>query len=134
MNATVFTYYLIVLESYLDMLGHMNHATYLIILEEARWDLLTKNEFGLKKIMETGTAPTILEVNIRYLKEIRLREEIMIVTQLTSFKGKIGQLNQKILRDKEVCCTAEFTFGLFDLKKRKLVEPSAEWLKAIGVN
>ncbi len=133
MNATVFIYRLIVLESYLDMLGHMNHATYLIIFEEARWDLLTKNGYGLKKIMETGTSPTILEVNIRYLKEVRLREEIVIETQLTSLKGKVGHLSQEIRRGDDVCCSAEFTFGILDLEKRKLVEPSAEWLKAIGV-
>lgn len=131
---TVYSYRLLILETYLDMLGHVNHATYLTLLEEARWDLLTKNGHGLKKIMETGFAPTILEVNIRYLKEIRLREEIIIETQLISFSGKIGRLNQRMLRGEDICCVAEFTFGLFDLGKRKLIDPSEEWRRALGID
>jgi len=133
MNTKIFTYPVIILETYLDMLGHMNNATYLTLLEEARWDLITKNGFGLKKIMATGLGPTILEIKIRYLKEIRLREEIMIETQLVSFQDKIGKIMQRMLRGEEVCCTAEFTFGILDLKERKLVLPPPEWLKAIGV-
>jgi acyl-CoA thioester hydrolase len=38
-----------------------------------------------------------------------------------------------MLRGDEVCCTAEFTIGFFDLKARKLILPTPEWLKAIGM-
>ena len=31
-----------------------------------------------------------------------------------------------------VLCSAAMKFGLFDLQKRKLIEPTSEWLKAIG--
>ncbi len=133
MNTTLFSYPVTILETHLDMLGHMNNATYLTLFEEARWELITKNGFGLNKIMETGFAPTVLEVTIRYLKEIKLREEIIIETQLASFQGKIGHITQNMRRGKEICCIAELTFGILDLKSRKLVMPSPELLRAIGV-
>jgi acyl-CoA thioester hydrolase len=35
--------------------------------------------------------------------------------------------------DGTIACEAMFTFGLFDLEKRKLVEATPEWKKAIGM-
>ncbi len=133
MNTKIFTYPVLILEKHLDMLGHMNNATYLTLLEEARWDLVTKNGFGLPTIIATGMGPTILEINIRYLKEIRLRETITIETQLVSFREKIGKITQRMRRGEEICCTAELTFGMLDLKQRKLVFPPPEWLEAMAL-
>lgn len=132
MKSNAYTYPLTILETYLDMLGHMNHAIYLTLFEEARWELVTERGFGLEKMMETGVGPAILEIKIRYLKEIKLRDQIIIETELGEFQDKIGKMKQRMLRGEEVCCTAEFTFGMMDLKERKLVMPPAEWLKAVG--
>ena len=38
-----------------------------------------------------------------------------------------------MLRNDEVCCTADFVIGLFDLKQRKLVLPTDDWLYAVGM-
>jgi acyl-CoA thioester hydrolase len=133
MSFKIFTYPLIIQETYLDTFGHVNNATYLILLEEARWDMITKNGFGLKKIQETSIGPTILEIKISFLKELRLREEITIETQMISYENKIGRLSQKIIRAGDVCCMAEFVIGLFDMKRRKLIIPTQEWLEAVGI-
>ena len=37
-----------------------------------------------------------------------------------------------MVRDEEICCTADFTIALFDLHARKLVLPTPEWLYAVG--
>ena len=132
-NPNVFSYPLIIKEGYLDAFGHVNNAMYLTLLEEARWDLITKNGYGLKKIKETGLGPTILEIKLTFFKELRLREEIVIETQMLSYEKKIGKLVQKIVRNGEVCCEAEFVIGLFSLAERKLVLPTPEWLNAVGV-
>lgn len=129
-----FFYSLMIKEGHLDTFAHVNNATYLTLLEEARWDLLTQNDFGLKKIQETGMGPTILEIKLQFLKELRLREEITIETHLISYEKKIAKLAQKILRQNEVCCEAEIVFGLFDLRQRKLILPTPEWLNAVGFN
>jgi acyl-CoA thioester hydrolase len=132
MEGKLFSYPIIIKESLLDTFGHVNNAAYLTLFEEARWEIITQNGFGLKKIRESGLGPTILEIKLCFFREIRLREEIIIETQLISYDGKVGKLSQKMLRDNEVCCTADFLFGLFDLKERKLVPPTDEWLAAIG--
>lgn len=133
MNNEIFIYPIIIKESYLDTFGHVNNAMYLTLFEEARWDLITKNEFGLQKIQECGLGPTILEIKLSFSKELRIRDKVIIETQLLSYEKKIGKLSQKMIRDNKICCTGEFTIGLFDLKIRKLILPTQEWLKAIGV-
>lgn len=132
MDNRIFTYPLTIKETNLDTFGHVNNATYLTLLEEARWDLLNKNGFGLETIKQTQLGPTILDIHIRFLKELRARDEIVIETQLISYEGKIGRLLQRMLRDGEECCTAEFVIGLFSVKERKLVIPTEQWLKAIS--
>ena len=134
MKAKVFSYPLVIKETYLDTFGHVNNASYLTLFEEARWDIITKNGYGLKKIQETGIGPTILEVKLSFLRELRLREKIKIETKMISYEKKIGKLSQKMIRDAEICCDAEIVFGLFNLSERKLVLPTAEWLRALGIN
>jgi len=133
MAAKIFTYFLTIKQSDLDSFGHVNNAVYLTLFENARWELLIKNGYGLKKIHETGLGPTILEIHLKFLKELRLHDEIEIETQLISYEGKIGKLSQKMLRAKELCCDAEFVMGFFDLKARKLILPTPEWLQALGI-
>lgn len=130
--ARVFSYPVTILETYLDVFGHMNNTTYLTLFEEARWDYITKNGYGLKEIRKTGLGPVILEIRLSFLKELLLRDEIVIETTVVSYERKICKLLQKMKRNETVCCTAEITIGLFDLKERKLVMPTPEWLKAIG--
>lgn len=133
MKSEMFHYPITIKEVYLDTFGHVNNATYLVLFEEARWDLITQNGYGLNKIRESGIGPTILEIKMNFLKELRLREEIMIETQVVSYENKVGTILQKMFRNDELCCTAEFITALFDLNKRKIIAPTDEWLKAIGV-
>lgn len=133
MISKVFLYPATIKEIYLDTFGHMNNAMYLTLFEEARWQLITDNGYGLKKITETRIGPTVLEAKLTFMKELLVRDDIIIETQLTSYEGKIGKLVQKMKRDTDICCVAEFVFGLFDLKQRKLILPTQDWLRAVGL-
>jgi YbgC/YbaW family acyl-CoA thioester hydrolase len=125
-------YEILVRESHVDSLGHMNNATYLALYEEARWELITQNGFGFKEIQKAEQGPVILDVFVKFLKEIRLREKISITTELVKYEGKIGQLKQQMVKaDGSIASEAFFTFELFDMKQRKLIEPSEAWKKAV---
>ncbi|PJD91463.1 MAG: thioesterase [Legionella sp.] len=133
MIATKYTYRVLITESHLDTFGHVNNAIYLKLFEEARWDLLTNNHYGLERIQSSQMGPTVLEITLKFMKELRLREAIVIESQIRSYEGKIAILSQKMLRDGELCCDAEFVMGFFDMKARKLILPTPEWLTAIGL-
>jgi YbgC/YbaW family acyl-CoA thioester hydrolase len=129
----IYEYKLLIQESHLDTFGHINNATYLEIYEEARWDLITANGYGLNEIQRSQKSPIILEVNLKFLKEIRLREKITVTTEMLGYKGKIGQLKQQMKKESgEIASEAIFTMGLFDLANRKLIDPTPEWNRAIG--
>lgn len=128
-----FRYELLIREHHLDSYGHVNNATYLTLFEEARWEIITKRGYGYEKVHETGLGPVILEVNLKFLKELKLREMIQIDFELISYEGKISKLKQTMINPRgQVACELLATVGFFDLKSRKLILPTPEWLQAIG--
>ena len=69
---------IVISEAHLDSFGHVNNARYLELLEMARWDLITGRGFGIEKIRASRTGPTILEINIRFLRELSPRDEVVL--------------------------------------------------------
>jgi acyl-CoA thioester hydrolase len=131
---TIFKYSLLIKEHHLDTFGHVNNAKYLELLEEARWEFLNAHGMDLKTIHEKGIGPVILELEIKFLKEVRLRQLITIESQMLSFDQKIGVMQQYILNDRDqLCCKAKMTFGFFDMNTRKLILPSAQLLSVLGI-
>lgn len=129
-----FSYPIVIKEHHLDTFGHVNNATYLQLFEEARWEFISARGFDVANIQQSGLGPTILECHIKFSREIRLREKITIDSETLSYENKIGFIQQTMRNDKaEICCEAKFTFALFDIKARKLVLPTPEWLHAVGV-
>jgi acyl-CoA thioester hydrolase len=58
---------------------------------------------------------------------------VVIRSRMLEYRGKIGRLEQVMyLEDGTAACSAMFVIGLFDLKARKLVRPTPEWLRAVG--
>lgn len=129
----VHQYHLTIKEFHLDTFGHVNNATYLQIYEEARWQFITERGYGLEKVKRSGLGPVILEIKLRFLKELHLRKEIIIHSQTVEYTGKIGVIKQWITdSDGNICSDIEMKMGLFDTKLRKLVSPTQDWLEAIG--
>jgi acyl-CoA thioester hydrolase len=125
----------VISEAHLDSFGHMNNARYLELFEQARWDLITERGFGIDTIRRTATGPVVLEVQLRFLRELAPRDPIVVRTELLSYVGKVGKLRQEMLKVADGASAAEaiFTFGLFDLTRRKLIEPSPAWTYAVGL-
>ena len=128
----MFNYELVIREHHLDSYGHVNNATYVQILEEARWESITLKGYGYNRVQEIKIGPVILEVSVKFRKEVKLREKIKVSVDAQPMKGKIGVINQTIYKeDGSVALEGFVTYGMFDLKARKLIEPTPEWLKAI---
>jgi acyl-CoA thioester hydrolase len=130
----IWKYPILIREAHLDTFGHVNNATYMNLYEEARWELITGNGYGLKIVQELKQGPVILEASIKFMRELKLREEITITTELMNYTGRIGQLKQQMIKaDGNIASEAFFTLGLFDLVQRRLIEPTPAWKRAIGL-
>lgn len=131
----VFEYEILIKESHLDSFGHVNNAIYVQLYEEARWDFITKNGFGLDVIQRDQVGPVLLDLQVRFKREIKNRETIKIQSQTREvLSSKIMILEQKMINAQgKVASEAVFTIGFFDLKARKLIDAGPEWLKAVGI-
>ncbi|MET0792443.1 MAG: thioesterase family protein [Polyangiaceae bacterium] len=130
----VFEQTIVICEAQLDTFGHVNNARYLEIFEQARWDLITANGFGLDTVRSSGTGPVILEVTLRFLREVKNRQQLVIRTSLDSYEGKIGKMTQLLLDETEqVCCEGNFVFAQWDTESRKIIAPTPEWRRAVGM-
>lgn len=85
----------------LDSYGHVNNAVYLNYNEQARWDLF--NKLGiLDDLISGGKKIVIVENHIKYIRQVKLFDEIVIETVMEKsahfllFKHNlINKYNQK---------------------------------------
>ena len=134
---SIFKQQVTIRETHLDVFGHVNNAVYLQIFEEVRWDLIVSRGFDLNHIRTSHTGPVILECNLKFQKELKARDVVDVTVELIDYQGRIGHLRQRMIFVSgdsvgQVACEALFTFGLFDTVKRKLIEPSEDWKRAIA--
>lgn len=132
----IYEYEITILEHHLDTFGHVNNAVYLELYEEARWDFITKNNLGMKEILETKIGPVLLDLQLTFKSELKNREKIKIVSQARpEMRNKfVMTLDQKMIRaDGKVASTLTISVGMMDLNARKLISPNKEWLKALGL-
>lgn len=121
-------------ETQVDMLGHLNNAVYLELFEIARWDLINANGYGLKRILELQQGPVLLELNLKFMREVLARDEITITTELVKYEGKVGEIVQKMYKKSSGVQAAELKVivGLLDMKTRRLIAPTPEWRAALN--
>lgn len=131
----IFEYEVLIQEFHLDSFGHVNNAVYVELYEEARWDFITENGFGLDYIQKHQIGPVILDLQVRFKRELKNRERIKITSKTKEIVSpKIMILEQTMFKpDGKVASEAVFTIGFFDMKERKLINASPEWLKAVGL-
>ena len=65
----------------LDSYGHVNHAVYLNYLEQARWELFLQAGL-IGQLKELGLLVVVIEVQVRYHREINQFDEMEILTEV----------------------------------------------------
>lgn len=132
MKNIIHEYSLTIVEHHLDFLGHVNNATYLQIFEEARWDLLRQMGFSKKELATYQISPIVLEVHVRFRRELLLGKHIKIRTEFKNIDKRIHEIYQTIHDGSENFCDAKFIVGIFDLRERKLISPPSIWKEALA--
>ncbi len=123
-------------ERYLDTFGHVNNSVYLQLYEAARWDFMNCNGFGIKEIQDSQQGPVLLEVHLHFKRELLNRQMIHIHSQFQGMKNKkVMILAQEIViaESGKQASNMEVILGFMDLKKRKLIAPSEQWYRVLGL-
>lgn len=129
-------YEFMVREAHLDTFGHVNNAEYLRLFEAARWDIITAGGYGLQEIKASGIGPVLLDVHLKFKKELKLRQRIRIETAFLEQNAKIFKIFQKMINVEtgDIHSEAEYTAGIFDMIKRKLVSIPDDWRRAVSLD
>ena len=129
----MFSHPVVIKESHLDTLGHVNNATYLTLFEEARWQYLNSKNYPLEVVMSEKKGPVILDLQLKFLHELKLRDQITITFEPVDIQPKIFKGLQKMLNAKgEVAAELTLTCAFFDLQTRRIIEPNAAWNHVLG--
>lgn len=114
----------------LDSYGHVNHAVYLNYLEQARWELFRQLDL-VKYFKENDLLLVVIEVQVRYHREINLFDEIEIRTVVTSNPPYLVFNHKMYFRGTKVkACTASVK-TLFTDKGRLVRDIPQEILKKV---
>lgn len=65
----------------LDSYGHVNNAVYVSYTEQARWEIL-KEAGMLESFLQKKLLLVVTETNIRYMRELKLFDQIEISTRI----------------------------------------------------
>ena len=76
-----FEYYITVRGYELDSFGHVNNAVYLNYIEQAQWEMLRKSG-TFSFFQESEIVPAIIEINIRYIREAKIFDEMVIKSKI----------------------------------------------------
>ena len=102
----------------LDPVGHANNAAYATYFESARVGLLAE----IKGSMD-GSDPrydaAVVQLNISFLKELRLNQDIEIGTLVTNIGNSSMQLISGLFIQDTCCALCECVTVYFDKKERR---------------
>lgn len=77
-----FEYFVSVRGYELDSFGHVNNSVYLNYIEQAQWEILRKTD-TLSFFLDNRVIPAIIEINIRYIREAKIFDELVVKTTTT---------------------------------------------------
>jgi len=109
---------------HVDSYGHVNNATYLNFLEDARTDFFAYMDYPLSYLREKGVFIFITEIKIKYLKPAFL-DDIITVSGYFSQILKVRAIwHQEIFRGQEKLIDAYVTGAFINTKGKPIKIPA----------
>ena len=117
--------------SHVDMFGHLGHTWYLQFMEWARFAWSEHIGLSIPTMMEEERiGPALIKAEVRYRKECRLGDELLVTVEPLQARRRLGRVRQTVVRDGEVACEAELWFAMIHLDERTARPLPAAWMAA----
>jgi len=115
-----------------DLYGHVNNAAYMVLLEEARWDMIGSGGWTAERVAAERKGPVILDARLRFKREVEQGEALQAETWAVEAGERLFTLQQRLRKaGGEEACLAEFVFCFFDLELRRMVPPPPSFREAM---
>ncbi len=109
----------------LDPLGHVSNNAYSEYFELAR-------VYWLNAIEGERPSVVVANLNIDFIKEVKLKDQLYIITACTKKGNKSLQLTQNLYANGQCVTKSTVTIVGFDIKTRQSVELLDGWKKSIN--
>lgn len=127
-------YHLIVRSTDIDVIGHVNNAKYLEYMEWARFEWIWEQGFTLDELRRRAIMPVVVNININYRKELKMREEVTAITTVVKVGEKSFVIRQELYNASEVLVAdADVTMVMIDANTRQSVSLPVELKEALLV-
>lgn len=73
-----------------DVAGVVWHGHYLKYLENARWALMQRIDFGLEAMMASGFAWPIVEAHVKYVRAARFGDRLAVQASLVEWQSRLA--------------------------------------------
>jgi len=73
-----------------DMVGVVWHGHYLRYLENARWALMDRLDYGLERMLESGCAWPIVDLQAKYLSPARFGDRLRVRASLVEWETRLA--------------------------------------------
>lgn len=114
--------------SQMDGFGHVNNAQYLQMFEAARWEWISPWGGTWNLVKELGIGPIVIEIQIQFLRELKVDENIVIKSKREGALRKLFKIHHEIINsENQLASKATYRMGFMDLTQRRLVEPPPLW-------
>lgn len=119
----------------IDVLGHVNYVKYISFMENARKDWFDKIGMPYEYLRsEKRVSVVVLKLEIRYLKEALLGENLRIVTSSGRLGNKSFDFSQNIYNaNGQLLVEATVTMVMFDLENRTSIPALSEIARHFSV-
>ncbi len=118
----------------LDPNGHMRHTAYNDYAAQVRVSYFEEHQFPFSRLIQMGIGPILFREETRFLKEIRMGEELEVDLELVKSRrdGSKWTFRHTIYKsDNTVSAIIEVDGAWLDLKIRKVTAPPAELVEMV---
>ncbi|MFD2369153.1 acyl-CoA thioesterase [Brevibacillus sp. GCM10020057] len=117
----------------LDFIGHVNNAKYLEYMEWARFDWFWQTGLTLDELQRRAVMPVVVNININYRKELRIREQVVARTSAVKLGGKSFVIRHELFNQREeLVADADVTMVMIDANTRRSTALPAELREALS--
>ena len=103
-----------------DVAGVVWHGHYLKYLENARWALMARLDFGLDAMIASGYAWPIVDVHVKYVRAARFNDRLSVQASLVEWENRLtinylvtqAATDERVARARTVQAAVEASTGV----------------------
>lgn len=73
-----------------DMVGVVWHGSYLRYMENARWELMRRLDYGLERMLASGAGWPIIDLQVKYINAARFGDRLRARASLIEWENRLA--------------------------------------------